>query len=337
AQRGYHRLHLLCGESLCCQIATWLRIGTTAIVVAMIDAGVKPGTLVELRDPLRALRAFVSDPACQATTRLMVGGQATAIDIQRHYLTIAEKHLDSAWMPEWAGEVCREWRAMLDRIEHAPETLSASLDWAIKLAVYRDHVEQRGFRWEDLGAWTRIAKRIRAAIRRSSYEGSATVELVLGQTSEPSPIQDTIDKLSPYLERKGFRWNMLRPFVDLRKELFEIDMRFGQLGGNGLFGYIDRAGVLDHLAPGVDRVDEAMAHPPDVARPRLRGRRIKQYAGRQGYRGYWDGIYDAAGNRRLKMSDPFASQCKWAKMPTRESRRHDMFEMIHGRRPRDEE
>jgi hypothetical protein len=299
----------------------------------MIDAGLEPGAPVELRDPVGALRTFASDPACRATVRLKKGGQAAALDIQRHYLQMAEAHLDHEWMPAWAGEVCREWRTMLDRIEHEPETLCASLDWAIKLALYRDHVEGKGIRWDDLQAWTRIVTEIRGAISRSSYKGSATVELVLGQTGQPSPIQDTIDGLTPYLERNGLRWETLRPFVDLRNELFEIDIRFGQLGGEGLFSQIDRAGVLDHRAPGVDRIEDAMVGPPASGRARLRGRRIKQYAGKPGYRAYWDGIYDKSGRRRLRMLDPFATQCRWASMPRREPRRSELFERLLGRRP----
>lgn len=45
---GYHRLHLLCGESLCSETASWLKLGATALVVAMIEAGVNPGGAVDL-------------------------------------------------------------------------------------------------------------------------------------------------------------------------------------------------------------------------------------------------------------------------------------------------
>ena len=38
----------------------------------------------------------------------------------------------------------------------------------------------------------------------------------------------------------------LRPVVELKRELLEIDARFGQLGEEGIFAQLDRAGVLDH-------------------------------------------------------------------------------------------
>ena len=63
---AYHRLHLLCGESLCSQLATWLKIGTTALVVAMIEAGLQPGDAVALRAPVAAMQTFAGDPGCAA-------------------------------------------------------------------------------------------------------------------------------------------------------------------------------------------------------------------------------------------------------------------------------
>ena len=52
AADGYHRLHIICGESLCSEIALWLNMGATALIVAMIEAGLRPGDAVRLFDPL---------------------------------------------------------------------------------------------------------------------------------------------------------------------------------------------------------------------------------------------------------------------------------------------
>ena len=37
--KGFRRMHVLCGESLCGEAGTWLKVGTTALVVALIEAG----------------------------------------------------------------------------------------------------------------------------------------------------------------------------------------------------------------------------------------------------------------------------------------------------------
>ena len=51
--------------------------------------------------------------------------------IQRHYLTQAEAHMHDRFMPRWAEEVCRRWRAVLDGLRGGWEWAATSLDWAI--------------------------------------------------------------------------------------------------------------------------------------------------------------------------------------------------------------
>jgi proteasome accessory factor A len=315
AKRGYRRLHLLCGESLCSHIASWLRIGTTALVVRLIDAGIRPGATMRLASPLDALKTFVDDPTCRATAECVDGPRVRAVDIQRHYLHIAEDNLANKRMPSWAEDVCIAWRNMLDGIENRPETLSVSLEWAIKLAIYTDRTERAGIPWTDLPAWGFVLDKIRDGLRDSSYEGKATVELVLGRLEQPNPIPEVMKYLKLYANERSLDWDMMRPVVDLRKELFELDFRFGQVGGDGLFDKLDRAGAIDHRVPGVENIEAAVSRPPAGGRARLRGARIEKFAGRPDFISSWTGIYDMAGRRKLDMSDPFATRARWRKMP----------------------
>jgi len=330
ATGGYHRLHLLCGESLCSHLASWLRIGTTALVVRMIDAGLRPGATMKLQSRLNALKSFVNDPTCQVTARLVGGRRASALDIQRLYLRIAEDNLSCDCMPPWAEDVCRAWRDMLDRIENRPETLSSCLDWAIKLEIYRDRAQRSGIPWSDLPAWSHVLNKVREGLRKSTSSKKATVELVLGQLPDPSPIPDTIKALEPYMKEHGLDWDTMRPVVDLRKELLELDFRFAQLGGDGLFDKLDRAGVFDHRVPGVGDIDGAMSRPPAGGRARLRGARIKKFAGRPHFSCSWTAIYDLVGKRQLDMSDPFASQAKWKRIPVPERLERDQLRLFMG-------
>jgi len=314
ARRGYNRMHLLCGESLCSHIGAWLRVGTTAVVVAMIDAGLQPAHSMQLKWPVDALQAFVSDPECRVTTRRKRGRPVTALDIQRHYLEVAEMHAENEKMPPWTADVCAQWRRMLDRIEHEPESLSSTLDWAIKLALFREHVASREISWSDIAAWSFVLEQIHIGLRESPHKGLARVEIILGNRPEPSPIPETIKELNPYVEERGLNWDNLRAVVDLRKELFELDFRFGQLGGAGLFDRLDRAGVLDHGAPGVECIEDAIQHPPKVGRASLRARRIRMYSEEGMIHCNWGGLWDEGNQRRLEMSDPFATRASWKKV-----------------------
>jgi len=323
----YNRLHLLCGESLCSELATWLKVGTTALVVALIDGGVRPGDAIELDDPLAAMRRFARDPSCTASVRMATGRMITAVGIQRHYLAQVEAHASRSWMPPWTGKVCRRWRAVLDALEHGPAAVIGCVDWALKLAVYRSHLHRRGVDWESLAALNRgadqlvrrdglrtIAERVRAATLRAASP-TPPVELTFAFPSRGMPPTTDSD-----LDR----------MLVVREELFELDTRFGRLGKESLFAQLEEQGLLRHHVPGVDNIEHAVSHPPANGRARVRGEVITQLTGDQppaGGRGTkdvvadWQGIWDLEQRRYIDLSDPFATSDEWKPMKTR----HTLF------------
>jgi len=156
---GYHRLHLLCGESLCSHTAMWLRTATTALVVALIDGGVPLGAQVTPSSPLHAMQTFASDPECRARVQVTGGRPMSALDIQRHYLAHAESHMHDDFMPSWAPDACRRWREILDRIEQGRQAVATCLDWAIKRELYAQHAHRHGVDWAALPRRTLLAAR----------------------------------------------------------------------------------------------------------------------------------------------------------------------------------
>ncbi len=308
---GAHRLHLLCGESLYSETATVLKIGTTALIVALIEAGFEPGAAVALGAPLEAMNAFAADPSCTVTV-LGVGGRSLrAIDIQRHYLAMVEEHLGHAVMPPWAESCCALWRSVLDRLEQGPHAVAAEIDWAIKLPIYREHVRRRGLAWESLSVWNRVATQLAVAQQqngRPRQELSADV-LAAGD----GPVRDEVARLTPLLAQHGMTWNLLPCFLAVRRELHEIDVRCGQLGEDGIFAQLDAKGVLRHRVTPVDEVARAMGHPPEVGRARVRG----TYVGQLGKEAQddlvcdWSGIWDRRNKRAVDLRDPFARDADW--------------------------
>ncbi len=308
---GWDRLHILCGESLCSELATWLRVGTTALVVALCEAGRRPGAAVELRHPVAAMHAFASDPTCRAVAETHDGREVTAIDVQRAYLDAVEAHAGASFMPSWAGDVCRRWRIVLDDLAHDRLAASTSLDWAIKLHVYDEHIRRRGFTWETIRAWTMIARRLSDAmafVRQDDW--TLAPEVVL---AGDGPIADVVQKLTTRLDGMGLAWDGWGSFVTLRNELFEIDTRFGQLGAQGLFAMLDATGALTHRVEGVGDVEHAMESPPPVARALVRGKLVRELSPVAKGRYYcdWDGVWDCTDGKCVDLSDPFSATPDW--------------------------
>lgn len=307
---GYRRLHVVCGESVCSETGAWLKVATTALVVVMIDAGLGPGEAVQLLLPLKAIRQFAMDPDCRATAALANGPPATALQIQRHYLHLAEANLDRPFMPPWAEAACRRWREVLDKLEHGPAALDRVLDWAIKLPLYRARAARLGIRWESLAAWNHFLAGAGYFLGKLGLDNRPITPDLLA--SLPAEVRQAILRHTPVLEEAGLDWSRLPDLFQLRLELFEIDWRFGQLGAGSPWAALERAGLLAHQVAGVDNIEHAMACPPNFGRARLRGEMIKRLAHLPGrYRCDWQGVFDTESWWAMDLSEPFETEERW--------------------------
>jgi hypothetical protein len=308
AGAGFHRLHLICGEALCSDIATWLRSAATSLVVAMAEAGLLPGRDVRLADPLRALKMFATDPDLRCAAPLADGQRyLRALDIQWHYLGCAESYVDHDVMPPWAAQACRRWRHVLERLEDGPDAVSASLDWAMKRVLFDDHRARRGFSAEAIAQWNPVLAALRDGLRRGGEEPQLRAGAILGQDS---PLRPEVVRWTPHLRARGLDWDQLESILELRGELCEIDVRFGQIVPEGFFAALECD--LDHRVPGVERMEGARTDPPSHTRAARRGAWVRRLAGRRGCGADWDRVLKD-GERVLVMSHPSGQGARWRK------------------------
>lgn len=315
---GSKRLHVLCGESVCSQLSMWLRMGTTALVVALIEAGGTPGEEFQLAKPVEALGTIGGDTTCTARVRLESGREVTAIEIQRHYLEEIEQRADDDVFPPWTAEVLLRWRELLDRLEQGAEAVSLQLDWAIKLELFRMHAERRGLDWTLLPVWTGVLEHLARAIQEAELLSRRTVlkrippELLL----PTGPLQAELRTQASTLREHGLSWDDLDHFYEVRNELFGLDTRFSELSDEGVFAALDRQGVLEHHVPGVDNIAHAMEHPPAAGRAHLRGEAVRAYCGDNShYAAGWSGVWDRKESQYLDLSSPLTETAEWQEMP----------------------
>jgi proteasome accessory factor A len=308
---GYRRWHLVCGESLNSEIAMWLKSATLVLAVSLAEQGhVDFGVPVRLASPVQALHALTRDPSCQAPLALEGGGEMTAVQIQRYYLEQAEARIGSGFMPPWTGTACAYWRAMLDRLESAPASVTTTLDWAIKRVLFERILLRRGYSWDRVRQWNDVL----AALRERAQADPAAKEMrrLEDLIDPPEPIRICRAELADVLAADGLEWDGLEDFARVRRELFEADARFNALGPGSLFAQLDREGVLSHHVPGVDNIEHAMEYPPAVGRAALRGaviRRLMPLGNR--FAAYWTGIVNRQDGSTMDLSHPFETEERW--------------------------
>ena len=255
----YRRLHLLCGEGVRYDMAEYLRFGVTALLIRLVDSGVRLADGIEL-EPLRAINIVARDISCKKTIGSVNGVPATAIDVQRHYLSQVRTHVGRPYLPDWADTLCERWQATLDMLETDVMQLCGILDWPTKLSLYRSFVEQRGCDWQRL---THAAGNSRQTIR---------------------------------------------------EELFELDVRFGDISEEGLFASLARDTRPGNRLVSERAIDDAMRIPPQGTRAKLRGEWVERLSQERAQKQCgWEFIHDDNENLSLLFDDPFGSSTvEWA-------------------------
>jgi proteasome accessory factor A len=129
----YRRLHIIVGDSNMSEVATYLKLGTTALVLDMIEDGFLDRDY-SLQSPVQAIRDISYDPTLREAIKLKDGRTMTALEMQLEYLECATRYVDSIGPDPATKDVLARWADVLTKLESDPMQLSRELDWVIKKA-----------------------------------------------------------------------------------------------------------------------------------------------------------------------------------------------------------
>ena len=144
----YRRLHVIVGDANMSEVATYLKVGTMAIVLSMIEDDFIDRDL-GLEAPVLAYRKVSQDLACRESLHLKDGRTLTAVDIQREFLELALRYYATLEPEPWVLDVLARWESVLDRLARDPRTLNRELDWVIKLELIENYMAKHGLGWAD--------------------------------------------------------------------------------------------------------------------------------------------------------------------------------------------
>ena len=143
----YRRLHVIIGDANLAETSTYLKVGTTALVLDLIEAGVDFSD-IELARPVQAVHTISHDPTLTATVALTDGREVTALALQREYLDRCRRFHDREHSDdERAAHVLATWADVLDRLERDPMECADILDWPAKLRILEGFRQREGLGW----------------------------------------------------------------------------------------------------------------------------------------------------------------------------------------------
>lgn len=144
----YRRLHVIIGDANMSEVSTYLKTGTTAIVLMMIEDGFITADL-SIKEPVSALRAISRDPTCRQTIELDEGRTVKAVDLQWEYLDWAKKYLSEKDVDAVTADVMARWESALTGLEKDPMSMERELDWVIKYQMLSAYRERHDLAWND--------------------------------------------------------------------------------------------------------------------------------------------------------------------------------------------
>jgi proteasome accessory factor A len=146
----YRRLHVIIGDANMSEVSTYLKMGTTALVLAMIeDKFITVDLTVD--SAVADLRAVSHDPSLKYLVTLRDGRKMTAVQLQGQYLELARKYTEDRFGGDADAvtlDVLWRWESVLERLEADPMLLAGELDWVAKLRLLEGYRSRDGLGWD---------------------------------------------------------------------------------------------------------------------------------------------------------------------------------------------
>jgi len=191
----YRRLHVIVGDANLAEVATYLKVGTTALVLSMIEDDFLAHRELALAQPVRALREVSHDPSLHALVELVTGERLRALELQWELYTLATKYAEERGLEPVGGDAAgtallARWESVLTALEADPASLSRQLDWVAKRELIEAYRERHGLDPDD----TRLAaldlqyhdvRPDKSLFARLPMERLTIEEEVLEATTEP--------------------------------------------------------------------------------------------------------------------------------------------------------
>ncbi len=142
---------MIIGDANLSEISTYLKLGTTALVLSMIEDSFIASDLA-VDQPVRTLHRVSHDPTLKHLITLRNGRKLTAVQLQLEYFELARKYVEDRFgndADEQTVDVLVRWEDVLGRLERDPMSLSRQLDWIAKREILEGYRSRDALEWSN--------------------------------------------------------------------------------------------------------------------------------------------------------------------------------------------
>ena len=223
----YRRLHIIVGDSNMSEYATYLKVGTAALVLSMVEDGYTV-TGMELEDPVKAIREISRDSTLKRKVKLDDGRQMTAVDVQRVYVERAHDYLSTQPHDPVFDDILGRWASVLDRLEQDPAQMYKEIDWVSKKLMMQSYFDKKGCGWDDPRVFLMDLQYHDVKRTRGLYylmESRNMIETIIDEES----VQRAMS-IPPQTTRAKVRGDFIR-FARAKNRSYTVDWTYLKLNG----------------------------------------------------------------------------------------------------------
>jgi proteasome accessory factor A len=250
----WRRLHVIVGDATMMEVATYVRVGVTALMLRALASADDADRLIEgtaLASPVAAFQQVSRDLGVREKLALKGGGRARAVDIQRRCFDFVVATLGAGGDQAESADLLERWSGLLDGLVADPASVARQVEWVAKWQLL-EGLRQRGalgwdapklraadLRWTDVDPAASLFRRLETSGAVESLFAEAEIDWAVGHP--------------PTSTRAYLKGEALRRFADQVAAAGWDRLTLAWPGGGA------RIGLEDPWAGSRDRVEARLA------------------------------------------------------------------------------
>lgn len=144
----FRRLHVIVGDANMSQFVNYLKLGTTALMISMIEDDFLKVDL-DLHDAVSYMHLVSHDYECNQLLTLRSGKTISALEIQETLIEQAKRYVvEHGKDDQMTLDVLGHWQRIIETLGTDPMSLASELDWVAKFGI------MDGYRKRDQALWS---------------------------------------------------------------------------------------------------------------------------------------------------------------------------------------
>jgi proteasome accessory factor PafA2 len=141
----HRRLHVIVGDANMSDVATYLKMGTTALVLSMLEAGALEDLEFWPEAPVKEMHLVSHDTTLSHVLTLANGRRLTALEMQREFHARAVEFCTDP--DAQTADVLTQWGSMLEDLAADPDACADRVDWIAKRSLLEGFRRREGLDW----------------------------------------------------------------------------------------------------------------------------------------------------------------------------------------------